>query len=103
MSDGNSYTTLYLDGQVPVTLVFANEIESQDYIEDMAVIKDRAAFFFGKYPDARTTKELSAMAVKSGNEWLEFVGRMETKWLRHGLVPSVVRARKEFIARVIVV
>jgi hypothetical protein len=102
MREGRPYTTLYLDGDVPVTLVFANEIESQDYIKDMAGIKAGTAFFWGRFPEARTTQEFSVVAVKVANEWLDFVGRMETKWVRLGLVPSVVAARKEFITGLIV-
>jgi hypothetical protein len=78
MIEGRPYTTLYLDGEVLVTLVFANEMESQEYIKDMADIKTGTAFFGGRFPDARTTKELSVVAVKVANECLDFVGRMET-------------------------
>jgi hypothetical protein len=102
MREGKPHTTLYLDGNVPVALVFANAIESQDYINDMAAIKAAAASFFGRFPEARTTQKLSVVAVKIGNEWLDLAGRMETKWVRQGLVPSVVSARKTFIARLIV-
>ena len=101
MREETAYTTLYLDGDVPVTLVFANEMELQDYIQDMADIKDGAAGFFGKFPEARTTQKLSMVALKEANAWLLFVERAETKWSTHGLVPSVVNARKEFITRVI--